>query len=182
MRAPNRSALALLVAIAAMAVALVAVGCGGDDNENSSAGNGGGGSVYGGGGGGTDTSAAATAGSGVVSVADNPKLGKILVDSRGFTLYNFEKDKGGKSSCFDACAAAWPPLIVSGEPKAQNGAEASKLSTTDRSDGGTQVVYNGWPLYTYEGDTKPGDTTGNDLEQFGAEWYALTPAGEKPKD
>jgi predicted lipoprotein with Yx(FWY)xxD motif len=175
MRAPSRSSFAL-VAIVALALAIVAVGCGSDDNDNgTSAGSGG--SVYGGG-----SSANTTASSGVVSVADNPKLGEILVDSKGFTLYNFEKDKGGKSSCFNACAAAWPPLTVSGEPKADGGAEASKLTTTERSDGSTQVVYNGWPLYTYEGDSKPGDTTGHDLDQFGAEWYALTPAGVKAKD
>jgi predicted lipoprotein with Yx(FWY)xxD motif len=177
MRASNRS-FALLAAIAALALAIVAVGCGGDDN-NGSASNGGGG-IYGGGGGSSQT--ASSSGDGVVSVANNPKLGKILVDSKGMTLYLFKKDKGGKSSCSGACAEVWPPLTTSGAPKPQNGAEASLLSTTKRDDGSTQVVYNNWPLYTYVSDTKPGDAKGNDFEQFGAEWYALTPAGEKPKD
>ena len=178
MRAPNRSSLALLAAVAALALAIVAVGCGGDgDNGDNSAGGGGG--IYGGGG--TKTTASG-GGSGVVSVANNPKLGQILVDDKGMTLYLFEKDKGGKSSCSGACAATWPPLTTSGQPKPENGAKSSLISTTKRDDGTTQVVYNNWPLYTYVADQKPGDTTGHDLDQFGAEWYALTPAGVKAKD
>jgi predicted lipoprotein with Yx(FWY)xxD motif len=178
MRAPKRSALALVVAIAAMAGALVAVGCGGsDDNNNAS----GGGGVYGGGG--TKSTTASTGGgTAVISVADNPKLGEILVDSEGKTLYYFLKDKQGgtTSSCSGACAGVWPP--VTGTPKGEKGVQASKLGTVKRSDGSTEVTYNGWPLYTYTGDSKAGDTNGNDFEQFGAEWYAITPAGTKPKD
>jgi predicted lipoprotein with Yx(FWY)xxD motif len=179
MGARNRNALVLIAAIAALSLAIVAAGCGDDNGDGSS---GGGGGVYGGGGTSAETTTASPGGSGAVSVANNPELGEILVDSKGFTLYNFEKDKGGESSCFNACAAAWPPYTVSGQTKAENGAQASLLSTTKRSDGSTQVVYNSWPLYTYVGDKKPGDTTGNDVDQFGAEWYALTPAGEKPED
>ncbi len=179
MRSPNRSGLALAATIIA-ALAIVAVGCSDDDNGNGSSSGGGG--IYGGGNTTAQTTPSSSGGAGVVSVADNPELGKIIVDSKGITLYNFEKDKGGKSSCFNACAAAWPPYTVSGQPKAEDGAQASLLSTTERSDGSTQVVYNGWPLYTYVGDSKPGDTTGNDVDQFGAEWYALTPAGEPPED
>ena len=171
MRAMKR-ALALPAALTLLALALVAAGCGGDDNNSSS-----GGGVYGGG-----SSQTTGGGGGVVSVADNSKLGKILVDSGGNTLYLFKKDKGGKSACSGACAQVWPPLTTSGQPKVQGGAKSSLVSTFKRDDGSTQVVYNNWPLYTYTGDSKPGDTNGNDFEQFGAEWYALTPAGEKPKD
>ena len=173
-----RSWSAILLAIAAFA--LIAAGCGGDDN-NSSGASGGGGGVYGGG---SATKPASSSGTGVVSVDDNAKLGKIIVDSQGNTLYYFLKDKqnGSSSSCSGACAQVWPPYTASGSPKGQNGASASLLGTIKRSDGTTQVTYNGWPLYTYTGDSKPGDTNGNDFEQFGAEWYALTPAGEKPAD
>jgi predicted lipoprotein with Yx(FWY)xxD motif len=184
MRSRNRTGLAL-AAIAALALAIVAVGCGGGDDNNSTSAGGGGGGVYGGGGGGTTSTTASTGGGvGVVSVADNPKLGKILVDSKGNTLYYFLKDKQGgtSSTCSGACAGVWPPYTTSGAPKGQNGAQASKLGTIKRSDGTTEVTYNGWPLYTYTGDSKPGDTNGNDFEQFGAEWYAITPAGTKPKD
>jgi predicted lipoprotein with Yx(FWY)xxD motif len=175
MRATKR-ALALPAALAVLALALVAAGCGGDDNNSSS-----GGGVYGGGGT-TSTTANTGGGTAVISVAANPKLGQILVDSQGKTVYYFLKDKKGgtTSTCSGACASVWPP--VTGTPKGEKGAQASKLGTIKRSDGSTQVTYNGWPLYTYTGDQKPGDANGNDFEQFGAEWYALTPAGVKPKD
>jgi predicted lipoprotein with Yx(FWY)xxD motif len=165
---------AMLIAVAALA--LIAAGCGSSNDSSSS----GGGGVYGGGG--SSTKPASSGGSGVVSVDDNAKLGKIIVDSQGNTLYYFEKDKqnSGASTCSGACAQVWPPYTASGSPKGQNGASASKLGTLKRSDGTTQVTYNGWPLYTYTGDQKAGDTNGNNLDQFGAEWYALTPQGEKP--
>jgi predicted lipoprotein with Yx(FWY)xxD motif len=169
----------VLIAVAAMA--LIAAGCGSSSNDSStSSGSGGGGGAYGGGG--ASTKPASSTGSGVVSVDNNAKLGKIIVDSQGNTLYYFEKDKqnGGASTCSGACAQVWPPYTASGSPKAQSGASASKLGTIKGSDGATQVTYNGWPLYTYVGDKAPGDTNGNNLEQFGAEWYALTPQGDKP--
>lgn len=182
MRSAMRSWYLPVVAVAALA--LVAAGCGSsNDNSSSSGGGGSAGGVYGGGGSSKPTSSTAGSGSGVVSVADNPKLAQILVDSKGNTLYYFEKDKQGgtSSTCSGACAQVWPPYTTSGTPKGQKGAVASKLGTIKRSDGTTEVTYNGWPLYTYAGDKKPGDTNGNNFEQFGAEWYALTPQGGKPK-
>jgi predicted lipoprotein with Yx(FWY)xxD motif len=107
------------------------------------------------------------------------KLGKSLVDSQGRTLYLFEKDKGTKSMCFGACASAWPPFRASGSPKAGMGVKGSLLGSTARSDGKPEVTYNGHPLYYYAGDQKAGDTNGEGLTQFGAEWYALSPAGNK---
>jgi len=189
MRAPRSAALAVAVA----AVALVIAGCGGGNDTTASSGGGpyggsagatdttassGGGGAYGGGGGGGATTPAA--GAAVVSVADNAKLGPILVNSKGFTLYDFHKDKGGKSACYGACAKVWPPLT--GTPKAEKGAKASLLGTVKRTDGTTQVTYAGHPLYTYVGDSQPGQANGNDFSQFGAQWYALTPSGEEPAD
>jgi predicted lipoprotein with Yx(FWY)xxD motif len=107
------------------------------------------------------------------------KLGRILVDGRGHTLYLFEKDKHGKSSCNGACATAWPPLIASGKPRAGAGARASLLGTTKRKDGRSQVTYSGHPLYTFIKDTKKGQTNGEGTDAFGAEWYAVSPAGAK---
>jgi len=112
-----------------------------------------------------------------IDTAKNPKLGPILVDSNGNTLYLFKKDKGGKSACYGACATAWPPVTTSGSTEGGTGTKSSLLGTAKRTDGTTQVTYNNWPLYLYEGDAKPGDTNGNDFSQFGAQWYAVTPAG-----
>jgi predicted lipoprotein with Yx(FWY)xxD motif len=108
------------------------------------------------------------------------KVGKIVVDGRARTLYLFEKDKHGKSACSGACAKAWPPLLTKGKPKAGTGAQASKLGTSKRSDGTTQVTYGGHPVYTFIADkSKPGSAKGQGSKAFGAEWYTLTPSGKK---
>ena len=118
----------------------------------------------------------------VVKVTNTDDLGKVIVESKGMTLYDFHKDKGTTSSCYGACAEAWPPLLTGGKPKAMGGAEASLLGTTKRKDGTVQVTYNGHPLYGFVEDKKPGETNGNDVTAFGAEWYALEPNGEEPDD
>ena len=114
----------------------------------------------------------------VVSTATT-SLGRILVDARGHTLYLFGKDAHGKSACSGACAAAWPPLIATAEPRAGTGAKASKLGTIKRADGRLQVTYNHHPVYTFVKDTKEGQTNGEGLNAFGATWDALSAAGTK---
>jgi predicted lipoprotein with Yx(FWY)xxD motif len=120
------------------------------------------------------------------TVATAPtKLGNVLVDRGGRTLYLFEKDKGPASSCYGACATIWPPLSSgatgAGAAKglAGSGLNAAKLGSIRRTDGRTEVTYAGHPLYTYAGDAKPGDVQGQGLDQFGAEWYVLAPSGNK---
>ena len=94
------------------------------------------------------------------------------------SLYLFEPDNKGASTCYDACAAAWPPLTATGQATAGEGAEASLLGTTERKDGAMQVTYGGWPLYYFVKDQKPGDTVGQEKEGFGGEWYLVEPSGE----
>jgi predicted lipoprotein with Yx(FWY)xxD motif len=118
----------------------------------------------------------------IVKVMDTPKLGKVIVDSEGMTLYDFHKDKGTTSACYGECAVAWPPLLTKGEPKAMGGAQQSLLGTTKRKDGTLQVTYDGHPIYGFVEDKKPGETNGNDFNGFGAQWYALLPNGEEPAD
>lgn len=115
----------------------------------------------------------------IVAAATVPNLGKAIVNARGFTLYDFHGDKGSVSACYGACAKVWPPLLTEGEPQADTGAAAAKLGTTERKDGTLQVTYAGRPLYTHAIDTEPGDASGNDIDSFGAEWYALRPSGEE---
>jgi predicted lipoprotein with Yx(FWY)xxD motif len=107
------------------------------------------------------------------------KLGTILVDGKGKTLYLFAADKSTKSTCTGACAQAWPPLLTTGSAKAGKGAKKSLLGTTNRSGGKKEVTYNGHPLYYYAGDSKAGQTNGQGLNQFGALWYVLNPAGKQ---
>jgi predicted lipoprotein with Yx(FWY)xxD motif len=106
-------------------------------------------------------------------------LGRVLVDGRGRTLYLFEKDTRSASACAGACAAYWPPLIASGKPLARSGAKSSLLGTIKRRDGRLQVTYNHHPLYTFVQDTRKGQTNGEGLDTFGAEWYAVAPGGSK---
>jgi len=124
----------------------------------------------------------ATVSKGRASVAAaNSNLGRILVNSRGRTLYVFARDSGAKSRCYGSCAAYWPPLITSGKPLARSGVKASLLGRTKRKDGRWQVTYNHHPLYTFSGDTAKGQTSGEGLTDFGGEWDAISPAGAKVK-
>ena len=106
-------------------------------------------------------------------------LGRILVDSRGITLYDFAKDKGPTSVCYGACAALWPPLLTNGKPIAGPGIHASLLGTTRRSDGKLEVTYGGHPLYYFITDRGPGQTTGQAVNQFGAPWWVISAAGKE---
>lgn len=141
---------------------------------------GGGTSAYGAGGYGAP-SATPSAATGTAATVDlrAASLGQILVDAQGRTLYLFEADKAGKSNCEGPCATAWPPFLSTGTPQAATGASANLVGTTARADGTTQVTYAGHPLYYFVGDKAPGDTTGQDIDQFGAKWYVLAKDGKK---
>ena len=192
-------ALALLAVLAVAAIAIAGCGGGGgggygsgesssgSSNENaSSESSSGAGSRYGG----SSESASANSesppgaesGAGIVSLGNAQKLGMILVDSNGMTLYDFHKDKGTTSSCYGPCAEGWPPMLTEGEPTVGNGASSSKLGTTKRKDGTMQVTYAGHPLYTFVEDKKPGEANGNDVSAFGGQWYALKGNGEEAGD
>jgi len=124
-------------------------------------------------------SAAGTAASasGPVVATGTASLGRVLITGSGQTLYLFEKDKYGKSACAGKCAKFWPPLIASAKPIVGVGAKASLLGMTKRADGRMQVTYNDHPLYTFVKDTKKGQTNGEGIDAFGAEWYAVSSAG-----
>lgn len=102
------------------------------------------------------------------------RLGRILVDGRGRTLYLFLLDHRGRSVCSGGCARVWPPLIVRGVPRAGAGLDPAKLSTTRGGDHPHQLVYNGHPLYRMSADVRPGQIAG---EGFLGQWYVVSPAG-----
>ena len=107
------------------------------------------------------------------------QFGSFLVDGQGHTLYLFKKDEKGESYCTGACAAVWPPLETSSRPNGTGGIETAALGTIKRDDGQTQVTYRGHPLYYYAADaSKPGKTKGEELEQFGDEWYVVGANGK----
>jgi predicted lipoprotein with Yx(FWY)xxD motif len=107
------------------------------------------------------------------------RLGRILVDGKGRTLYLFEKDKHGASACAGLCVTYWPPLLTHGGVTASGGAKRSLVGSSRRADGSRQVTYAGHPLYLFSGDLKRGQTNGEGLRDFGAPWYALAATGKK---
>ena len=121
--------------------------------------------------------AAAASRSGAVVKLRQSTLGQILVDSHGRTLYVWAHDKHHNSTCYGACALYWPAFTTHGKPKALAGARQALVSTTRRRDGRLQVTYHGHPLYRFSGDSKPGDTSGEGLTDFGGRWDPVSAAG-----
>jgi predicted lipoprotein with Yx(FWY)xxD motif len=113
-----------------------------------------------------------------LAVTPTEKLGQVLVDGDGRTLYLFTKDTKDTTNCYDKCEQAWPPLLTIGQPTLQDGTQAALLGTTQRKDGTMQVTYNGAPLYYYFKDHAAGDTTGQGV---GDVWYVVTADGQAVK-
>ena len=154
----------LIVSTVFASFALVAAACGGS----------GGGSTNG-----SPSHATSKSESPATVAVANSNLGNVLVDSQGRTLYLFGADMGTKSTCSGECAQDWPPLLASGTTTVGNGAQASLLGTSTRSDAKQQVTYNGHPLYRFSGDHKAGDTNGQGINEFGGVWSAITATGNQ---
>lgn len=120
----------------------------------------------------TGSTGGMTGATATVQVAENPRLGPILVGAHGLTLYHFLTDVTGSSHCTGSCARLWPPFTVTAVPGAGAGV-TGHLGTIKRADGALQVTYNGWPLYYYSGDRAAGDTNGQGLLHL---WYVATPS------
>jgi predicted lipoprotein with Yx(FWY)xxD motif len=116
-----------------------------------------------------------------LEVREQLPYGRYLTDADGMSLYLFEKDEPGTevSTCYQSCAIAWPPYVTEQSPEAGEHVEGDKLGTLEREDGSLQVTYDGWPLYYFSGDKAAGDALGQDVLHVDAEWYLLSPAGEK---
>jgi predicted lipoprotein with Yx(FWY)xxD motif len=111
--------------------------------------------------------------SSAISVRQTP-VGKALVDANGRTLYLFAGDRPDSSRLSAAGQAVWPPFTSSRLPAGAGGATAGLIGTIAAS---KQIAYDGHPLYYYVGDRRPGQTSGQGLNQFGARWYTLTAVG-----
>lgn len=105
-------------------------------------------------------------------------FGTYLTDESGRALYMWDADRGGTSTCYGDCAAAWPPLTVGDAAQAGPDVDASLIGTVERKDGTQQVTYGGWPLYHFESDVHAGDLTGQGDTGFGAVWWVVAPNGE----
>jgi len=143
------------------AVALVIAACGSSSSSSTPA---------------ASSSAAPASSAGASSAVKMATIGgaMVLTNSSGFTLYWFAPDTPTKSNCNGSCASFWPP--VKGPVTAGSGV-TGKLGTITRADGSTQATYNGHPLYTYKGDTAPGQNKGNGLNISGGLWHEVTVSG-----
>lgn len=159
----KRKLMTLTTAAAIFAVALVAAACS---------------SAYSSAGYGTPSATNSQVTAATVGVR-HTSLGRVIVDSKGRTLYLFEKDTSRHSACSGQCAQFWPPLLTRGVPVARTGVKQSLLGKIRRSNGSQQVTYAGHPLYLYVGDSKPGQTNGEGSQEFGAGWDVLAPTGKK---
>jgi predicted lipoprotein with Yx(FWY)xxD motif len=147
-----------------VAAALLLAACG-NDSTTSGSGSGSTGS----------TGGSASGGGTTISTATVSGFGKVLVDD-GMTLYTLGTESSGTIKCTGSCAQSWPPVLLSGGATAAtagDGVDASKLGTIARPDGGTQVTYDGLPLYLWVGDTAPGQATGQGVAGFSV----ASPAG-----
>ncbi|MEU5696076.1 hypothetical protein [Actinosynnema sp. NPDC020468] len=106
-----------------------------------------------------------------------PKMGDVVQDGDGRTLYRFDKDtpNPAKSNCEAKCAETWPPLLVTGKPRIE-GVDAAIVSTVKRADGSEQVTIAGWPVYTYSKDDGPGKWKGQGV---GGTWFVIQPDGKR---
>jgi predicted lipoprotein with Yx(FWY)xxD motif len=160
-----------LVPVGLAAAGLIAAGCGSSSSSSNPAGSGG----SGGGNQGTQASSG--------NQVKSAKIGgaTVLTDSKGFTLYWFVPDTSTKSNCNGQCAVFWPP--VKGPVTAGPGVTGT-LGTITRSNGSLQATWDGHPLYTYKGDSKPGENKGNGITASGGLWHEVSLAGTaaaKPK-
>jgi len=126
-------------------------------------------------GGSTATTPAAASGSVKVASSNVSGVGTVLANSAGFTLYHLKTETASKIVCTGSCVGVWPPVLLpSGVMAATGSGLSGKLGTTHRPDGGTQVTYNGFPLYTYSGDTAAGQANGQGIQGV---WFAVTASG-----
>ena len=124
------------------------------------------------------TSTAATPGklTGTVIKSANSQFGMMLFDGTGQAIYLFDKEQTTEPECYGACADAWPPVLTTGTPTAEDDAKQNLLDTTKRTDGKIQVTYGGHPLYYYAHEAK-NEVKCHNIQGFGGLWLVVTPTG-----
>ena|SRR5215204_470559 len=105
-------------------------------------------------------------------------FGRILTNGKGRALYVFTSDSGKTSNCYEDCARAWPPYIVSSKPRPVGDARRGLVGMTRRADGRLQATYAGHPVYFYEHDNAPGEVLCQAVNEFGGFWYVLRSSGK----
>lgn len=104
--------------------------------------------------------------------------GKILVDAQGRTMYAFAADSKGKSACSGSCLTYWPAVLAGTKTPTTSAGVTATFGVLHRQDGTAQLTVDGWPMYTYVGDAKPGATTGQGKNLSGGLWWVVSPSGK----
>ena len=163
--------------VASVLFALLLVACGGDDTEGTSTTEAGQEETTTTAEAATTTTAPGTTSTGAVTTGTlttaESDLGTILVDAEGRTVYIFMPDAQGTPTCTAECASNWPPLI--GDATAGSGADQALVGTAEHPEVGEMITYNNWPLYHFAGDSAPGDTNGQGLQDI---WFVVGADGE----
>ena len=115
---------------------------------------------------------------GVVITTGESKFGTMLFDNKGQAIYIWELEESTKAECYNECAKAWPPVLTDGAPRATGSVSNELLGTTQRTDGGTQVTYNGHPLYYYAHE-KAGEVKCHNVSTHGGLWWVIQPSGTR---
>jgi predicted lipoprotein with Yx(FWY)xxD motif len=113
-----------------------------------------------------------------LQVEETDELGPILTDGEGMTLYMLEADQPGESTCTDACAELWPPVVISSDPEVGEQINTTLIGVIQRPDGDTQLTYNQHPLYYYEPDEAAGDVQGHQVSDAWGLWTVISPEGD----
>lgn len=131
-------------------------------------------------GGGGASSGGGSSSSGEIATIDVSGVGKVLEGPSGLTLYHLTAEDNGTIACTGSCVGLWPPLLApNGQAPTSTASLPKSFGTIARPDGTTQVTYNGYPLYTYSGDTATGQANGNGISGIpSGMWYAVTPTGD----
>ena len=122
------------------------------------------------------SSSSAPAAEGTAITTSDSEFGVTLFDERGQAIYLFDKETSGKPDCYGDCAAAWPPVLTTGVPRATGDVQADRLGTVQRNDGTAQVTYADHPLYFYAHEG-PGEVLCHDVIEYGGTWLVVTPEG-----
>ena len=114
----------------------------------------------------------------VLAANSTAKLGTVVIDGLGWTLYRSDADSAQppKSTCTGSCADAWPPVLMEGGTPDYEGVDPSVVGTITRDDGRRQVTIGGWPVYRHASDPAPGSVDGQGAQ---GKWWAVTPTGGK---
>jgi len=160
-----------------LSAAMTVAACGGSSGSSSGSGAG-----SGSGSGGTASTGTSSSPGVTISLKSVPNVGTVLVNGQGRTLYLLTSEKGDKVTCTDSngCTKLWPEIALptgTTAAKAGSGVNASLLGTVRDASGHMEVTYNGWPLYTFAGDSGPGVAHGQGIASFGGTWYVLNAAG-----